>query len=147
MDATALYFRVLNHRPEEPEWEDRDRVVWSGGHKAPALYAVLGRAGYFPVEDVMLLRQFGSPMQGHPNRLECPGVELSTGSLGQGLGASVGIALAAKLDGKAYRVYCIMGDGEQNEGSVWEAAMSAGHFKLDNLVAIIDGTACRSTAR
>lgn len=136
--ATALYFHVLNHRPEDPEWEDRDRVVWSGGHKAPALYAVLGRAGYFPLEDVMLLRQFGSPMQGHPNRLECPGVELSTGSLGQGLGASVGIALAAKLDGKAYRVYCIMGDGEQQEGSVWEAAMSAGHYKLDNLVAIID---------
>lgn len=129
---------MLRHRPQEPEWPERDRVFWSGGHKAPALYVALGRAGYFPLEETMLLRQLNSPMQGHPNRLELPGVELSTGSLGQGLGAAVGCALAARLDGKDYRVFCIMGDGEQQEGSVWEAVMAAGHYQLGRLVAIID---------
>ena len=136
--AAALYLRVLNHDPTDPAWPDRDRVFWSTGHKAPALYVALGKAGYFPLEDTVLLRQLGSGFEGHPNWLELPGVEISSGSLGQGLGVSVGDALAGKLHGRPYRVYCIMGDGEQQEGSVWEAAMAAGHYKLDNLCGIID---------
>jgi transketolase len=136
--AAALYLRVLNHDPEDPAWPDRDRVFWSTGHKAPALYVALGKAGYFPLEDTVLLRQLGSGFEGHPNWLELPGVEISSGSLGQGLGVAVGSALAGKLLGRPYRVYCIMGDGEQQEGSIWEAAMAAGHYKLDNLCGIID---------
>jgi transketolase len=136
--AAALYLRVLNHDPKDPGWVGRDRVFWSTGHKAPALYLALGKAGYFPVEDTVLLRQLGSGFEGHPNWLELPGVEVSSGSLGQGLGIAVGNALAGKLLGRPYRVYCIMGDGEQQEGSVWEAAMAAGHYKLGNLCAIID---------
>jgi len=136
--VAALYFKELRHKAEQPDWPDRDRVFWSAGHKAPALYVALARAGYFPLEDCMFLRQLGSPCQGHPHYGDIGGIEISSGSLGQGLGVSVGSALAAKLDGAQYRVYCIMGDGEQQEGSVWEAAMSAGHFKLDNLVAIVD---------
>ena len=136
--AAALYLNVLNHDPANPNWPDRDRVFWSAGHKAPALYAALGRAGYFPLDDVVLLRQLGSGFEGHPNWLKVPGVEISSGSLGQGLGAAVGSALAAKLRGATNRVYVIMGDGEQQEGSVWEAAMAAAHHNLDNLCAIID---------
>jgi transketolase len=136
--AAALYLRVLNHDPTDPAWPDRDRVFWSAGHKAPALYVALAKAGYFPLEDTVLLRQLGSGFEGHPNWLELPGVEISSGSLGQGLGVAVGNALAGKLLGRSYRVYCIMGDGEQQEGSIWEAAMAAGHYKLDNLCAIID---------
>jgi len=136
--AAALYLRVLNHDPKDPSWPDRDRVFWSAGHKAPALYVALGKAGYFPLEDAVLLRQLGSGFEGHPNRLKLPGVEVSSGSLGQGLGIAVGNALAGKLRGRPYRVYCIMGDGEQQEGSIWEAAMSAGHYHLDNLCAIVD---------
>jgi transketolase len=136
--AAALYLRVLNHDPKEPAWPQRDRVFWSTGHKAPALYVALGKAGYFPLEDTVLLRQLGSGFEGHPNWLELPGVEISSGSLGQGLGVAVGNALAGKLLGRPYRVYCIMGDGEQQEGSIWEAAMAAGHYKLDNLCGIID---------
>ena len=136
--AAALYLRVLNHDPTDPAWPDRDRVFWSTGHKAPALYVALGKAGYFPLEDTVLLRQLGSGFEGHPNWLELPGVEISSGSLGQGLGVAVGNALAGKLLGRPYRVYCIMGDGEQQEGSIWEAAMAAGHYKLDNLCGIID---------
>ena len=136
--AAALYLRVLNHDPENPAWSLRDRVFWSTGHKAPALYVALGKAGYFPLEDTVLLRQFGSGFEGHPNWLKLPGVEVSSGSLGQGLGIAVGNALAGKLAGLTYRVYCIMGDGEQQEGSIWEAAMAAGHYKLDNLCGIID---------
>jgi transketolase len=136
--AAALYLRVLNHDPRDPAWPHRDRVFWSTGHKAPALYVALGKAGYFPLEDTVLLRQLGSGFEGHPNWLELPGVEISSGSLGQGLGVAVGNALAGKLLGRPYRVYCIMGDGEQQEGSIWEAAMAAGHYKLDNLCAIID---------
>jgi len=136
--AAALYLNVLNHDPANPAWPERDRVFWSAGHKAPALYVALGRAGYFPLDDVVLLRQLGSGFEGHPNWLKVPGVEISSGSLGQGLGAAVGSALAAKLRGAAHRVYVIMGDGEQQEGSVWEAAMSAAHHNLDNLCAIID---------
>jgi transketolase len=136
--AAALYLRVLNHDPKDPAWPDRDRVFWSAGHKAPALYVALGKAGYFPLEDVVLLRQLGSGFEGHPNWLKLPGVEVSSGSLGQGLGIAVGNALAGKLRGRPYRVYCLMGDGEQQEGSIWEAAMSAGHYHLDNLCAIVD---------
>jgi transketolase len=136
--AAALYLRVLNHDPKDPAWPERDRVFWSAGHKAPALYVALGKAGYFPLDDTVLLRQFGASFEGHPNCLKLPGVEVSSGSLGQGLGVAVGNALAGKLAGRPYRVYCIMGDGEQQEGSIWESAMAAGHYKLDNLCGIVD---------
>jgi transketolase len=136
--AAALYLRVLNHDPKDPSWPERDRVFWSAGHKAPALYVALGKAGYFPLDDTVLLRQFGARFEGHPNCLKLPGVEVSSGSLGQGLGVAVGNALAGKLAGRPYRVYCIMGDGEQQEGSIWESAMAAGHYKLDNLCGIVD---------
>jgi transketolase len=136
--AAALYLNVLSHDPTNPKWEWRDRVFWSAGHKAPALYVALARAGYFPLEDTVALRQLGSGFEGHPNRLKLPGVEISSGSLGQGLSIAVGSALAAKRRGGGYRVYCIMGDGEQQEGSVWEAVMAAAHYRLDNLCAIVD---------
>ena len=136
--VAALYLKVADHDPGMPEWPERDRIVWSGGHKAPALYLGLGFAGYFPIEDIVTLRKLYSPFQGHPHRLKLPGVEASTGSLGQGLSIAVGIALANKLDGHKNTVFCIMGDGEQQEGSVWEAVMEGSHYKLDNLVAIID---------
>jgi len=139
MDITAaLYLKVADHDPENPSWSDRDRIIWSTGHKAPSLYLGLAFAGFCPVDDVVLLRKLSSPYQGHPHWLKLPGVEVSTGSLGQGLSIAVGIALAAKLDGKDYRTFCIMGDGEQQEGQIWEAAMEAGHHKLDNLIGIID---------
>jgi transketolase len=136
--AAALYLRVLNHDPKNPSWPERDRVFWSTGHKAPALYIALGKAGYFPVEDTALLRQLGSGFEGHPNWLKLPGVEVSSGSLGQGLSIAVGNALAGKLLDKSYRVYCLMGDGEQQEGNIWEAAMAASHYHLDNLCAVVD---------
>lgn len=136
--AAALYLRVANHDPRNPNWSDRDRIIWSTGHKAPSLYLGLAFAGFFPKEDVALLRKLSSPFQGHPHWLKLPGVEASTGSLGQGLSIAVGLALAAKLDKKNHHIFCIMGDGEQQEGQVWEAAMEAGHFNLDNLVAIVD---------
>ena len=136
--AAALYLRVLNHDPKDPNWPSRDRVFWSAGHKAPALYVALGKAGYFPLEGTVLLRQLGSGFEGHPNWLKLPGVEVSSGSLGQGLGVAVGNALAGKLLKRPYRVYCIMGDGEQQEGNIWEAVMAAGHYQLDNLCAIVD---------
>jgi len=136
--AAVLYFKVLRHDPLKPDWEDRDRVFWSTGHKAPALYAALGLSGYFNIDDIVKLRRFLSGFEGHPNRFKLPGIEASSGSLGQGLGISVGSALTARLDNKSYRVYCILGDGELDEGSVWEAAMSASHYKLDNLTAIVD---------
>jgi transketolase len=136
--AAALYLRVAEHDPENPNWADRDRILWSTGHKAPSLYLGLAFAGFCPVEDVTLLRKLGSPYQGHPHWLKVPGVEASTGSLGQGLSIAVGIALAARLNGKSYKVFCIMGDGEQQEGQIWEAAMAASHHRLDNLVGIVD---------
>jgi len=136
--AAALYLKVLNHDPSNPKWEDRDRIFWSVGHKAPALYVALGMAGYYPVEETVKLRKLWSGFEGHPNMFKLPGLELSSGSLGQGLGVAVGSALRAKLDKKSYRVFCIMGDGEQQEGSIWEAVMSASHYKLDNLTGIID---------
>jgi transketolase len=136
--AAALYLRVANHDPRNPNWEGRDRIIWSTGHKAPSLYLGLAFAGFCPLDDVVTLRKLGSPFQGHPHWLKLPGVEASTGSLGQGLSIAVGLALAARLDEKKHKVFCIMGDGEQQEGQVWEAAMEAGHYKLDNLIGIID---------
>jgi transketolase len=139
MDVTAaLYLRCANHDPNNPSWDKRDRIIWSAGHKAPALYIGLAFAGFFDVKDVVTLRKLGSPFQGHPHRLKLPGVEASTGSLGQGLSVAVGVALAQKLNGNSSKVFCIMGDGEQQEGQIWEAAMEASHHKLDNLIAIID---------
>jgi transketolase len=136
--AAALYLRVLNHDPQDPTWSGRDRVIWSTGHKAPALYVALGRAGYFPLDDTVLLRQLGSGFEGHPNCLKLPGVEISTGSLGQGLGIAVGNAMAGRLLDRPFRVYCLMGDGEQQEGSIWESVMAAGHYRLDNLCGVVD---------
>jgi len=139
IDITAvLYFKIIKHDPANPGWEDRDRVFWSAGHKAPALYSALGLAGYFDIDKVALLRKFDSGVEGHPNAEKLPGIEASTGSLGQGLGIAIGSAMSAKLNKKNYKVYCIMGDGELDEGSVWEAAMCASHYKLDNLVGIVD---------
>jgi len=139
MDITAaLYLHIARLDPANPAWSDRDRIVWSAGHKAPSLYLGLAFAGFCPLEDVVTLRKLGSPFQGHPHWLKLPGVEVSTGSLGQGLSISVGMALAARLDGKNHKVFCLMGDGEQQEGQVWEAAMEAAHFHLDNLIAVID---------
>lgn len=139
MDITAaLFLNEVNLKPEDPRWECRDRVIFSAGHKAPALYVGLAKAGYYDLEDVVTLRKCGSPFQGHPHCLKLAGIEVSTGSLGQGLGVGVGIALACRLDNCPARIYVVMGDGEQQEGSIWEAAMSAGHYKLDNLCAIVD---------
>ncbi|MGE5082843.1 MAG: transketolase [Acidobacteriota bacterium] len=139
MDLTAaLYLEIANHDPRNPNWPDRDRIVWSTGHKAPSLYLGLAFAGFGPIDDVVTLRKLSSPFQGHPHWLKLPGVEVSTGSLGQGLSIAVGMALAARLDDKNHKIFCIMGDGEQQEGQVWEAAMEAGHYQLDNLIAIID---------
>jgi transketolase len=136
---TALYFHELNHDPENPEWPLRDRFILSKGHVCPVLYAALARAGYFPVEELMTLRKLGSRLQGHPGKNKgLPGIEVSSGSLGQGLGVAVGIALGAKHDTADYRVYCLNGDGELDEGSIWEAAMAAGHYALDNLVTVVD---------
>lgn len=139
MDITAaLYLKVANHDPRNPNWEGRDRIIWSAGHKAPSLYLGLAFAGFFPVEELATLRKLGSPFQGHPHWLKLSGVEVSSGSLGQGLSVAVGMALSAKLDGRQHTVFCLMGDGEQQEGNVWEAAMEAAHYQLANLVAIID---------
>jgi transketolase len=136
--VTALYFGCLRHDPANPGWEDRDRFVLSKGHAAPLLYAALAESGYFPLEELNTLRTLGSCLQGHCDMTSTPGVEVSTGSLGQGLSIGVGIGLAGRLDGRACRVYVLLGDGECDEGQVWEAAMAAAHFGLDNLVAIVD---------
>ncbi len=136
---TVLYFNVLNHDPGNPEWEDRDRVILSIGHVAPVLYSTLAHAGYFPKEELKTLRKLGSRLQGHPGKEHgLPGIELSAGSLGQGLSVSVGLAISAKMDNKNHRVYSIHGDGELQEGAIWEAAMSAAHYKLNNLTAVVD---------
>lgn len=135
---TYLYFEEMNIDPKDPEKADRDRFVLSKGHTAPGLYSALAHRGYFPVEDLKTLRHLGSYLQGHPCMQETPGVDMSSGSLGQGISAAVGMALAAKMDGKDYRTYTLLGDGEIQEGQVWEAAMFAGHRKLDNLVVIVD---------
>ena len=136
--VTALYFREMNIDPEHPDMEDRDKFILSKGHAGPVQYAALAERGYYPVEDMMSLRKLGSIFQGHPNMHKVPGIEMSTGSLGQGISASVGMALANKMDGKKGRVYTLLGDGEIQEGIVWEAAMSAAHYGLDNLCAILD---------
>ena len=129
----------MRHNPQAPGWEERDRVILSIGHVAPVLYATLAHAGYFPVDELKTLRKLGSRLQGHPGRDHgLPGVELSAGSLGQGLSVAVGRSLAARMEQKDWKVYCILGDGELQEGSVWEAAMSASHLKLDRLIAIVD---------
>lgn len=135
---TYLYFEEMNIDPKDPKKADRDRFVLSKGHTAPGLYSVLANRGYFPVEDLPTLRHLGSYLQGHPCMQETPGVDMSSGSLGQGISAAVGMALAAKMDGKDYRTYTLLGDGEIQEGQVWEASMFAGHRKLDNLVVIVD---------
>ena len=135
---TYLYFEELNVDPEDPKKPDRDRFVLSKGHTAPGLYAALAYRGFFPVEDLKTLRHLGSYLQGHPCMQHIPGVDMSSGSLGQGISAAVGMALAAKLRGDSYRVYTLLGDGEIQEGEVWEASMMAGHRKLDNLVVIVD---------
>ncbi len=135
--VTALYFSVMRIKPSDPHWPDRDRFHLSKGHCCPLWYAALAEAGYFPVEKLSTLRQLGSILQGHPDR-RTPGVEVASGSLGQGLSIAVGMCLAGKVDKKGYRVYCLMGDGETQEGNIWEAAMAASHFKCDNLCAILD---------
>ena len=135
---TYLYFEELNIDPKDPKKPDRDRFVLSKGHTAPGLYSALALRGYFPVEDLKTLRHIGSYLQGHPDMKHIPGVDMSTGSLGQGVSAAVGMAISAKLSGDDYRVYTLLGDGEIQEGQVWEAAMFAGARKLDNLVVIVD---------
>lgn len=133
----TLYFYKMRHDPKKPKWEERDRMVLSKGHGCCALYAVLAEAGYFPKKELMTFRKFGSRLQGHP-QLGLPGLEASTGSLGQGLSIANGMALAARMEKKDIKVYCIMGDGESNEGQIWEAAMTSAHYSLDNLCGIVD---------
>ncbi len=133
----SLYYYKMKYDPQNPKWDMRDRFVLSKGHACPVLYAVLADRGYFPGEELMTLRKFGTRLQGHP-QFGLPGIEASTGSLGQGLSISIGMALAARMDKRNIRVYCVMGDGELNEGQVWEAAASAYHYKLDNLCGIVD---------
>lgn len=134
---TALYFSVLKHNPKDPNWPDRDRFHMSKGHCCPLWYAVLAESGYFPIDKLWSLRKLGSILQGHPDR-HVPGVEVASGSLGQGLSVALGMCLAAKIDKKDYHVYCLMGDGEIQEGNIWEAAMAASHYKCDNLCGILD---------
>jgi len=136
--VTALYFHTMRHNPADPAWPERDRFVLCKGHAAPALYVALAEAGYFPKEDLMTLRRLGSHLQGHPDSKQTPGVEVCTGSLGQGLSMANGMALGLRLDGSSSRVYALLGDGELQEGQVWEAAMAAGHYRLDNLCALVD---------
>ncbi len=148
----AFYFHILKHDPKNPEWEERDRLILSNGHICPVRYAAMAHAGYFPVEECLTLRKFGSRLQGHPERLRLPGLETTSGPLGEGLSQAAGIAYSFRMDGKAdapvgsptkasgktKRVYCLMSDGEQEEGNVWEAAMFAGKYKLSNLIAVMD---------
>ena len=135
---TVLYFREMNIQPENPDWEERDRFVLSKGHCSPALYSCLANRGFFPVEDLKTFRNINSYLQGHPDKNKVPGVDMTTGSLGQGLSAANGMAIAGKIDQKDYRVYCVLGDGEIEEGQIWEAAMAASQYKLDNLCVIVD---------
>ena len=138
---TALYFHVMRHDPENPQWEERDRFILSKGHAAPAQYVALAEAGYFPKEDLMMLRRLGSHLQGHPDSKGTPGVEVCTGSLGQGLSMANGMALGLRLDKRNSRVYALLGDGELQEGQVWEAAMASAHYRIDNLCALVDANA------
>ena len=134
----VLYFNEMKIDPQNPDWEDRDRLVLSKGHCAPALYSALANRGFFDVEELQTFRNINSRLQGHPDKKHIPGVDMSTGSLGQGLSAANGMAISAKMDKKGYRVYCILGDGEIEEGQIWEAAMAANKYKLDNLCVIVD---------
>ena len=136
--VTALYFGLLRHKPKDPQWTDRDRFILSKGHAAPLLYATLAECGYLPIDELITLRQLDSRLQGHTDRTVTPGVEMSAGALGQGLSFAIGVALAGRLNSQKYRVYVLLGDGECDEGQVWEGAMAAAHFKMDNLVAIVD---------
>lgn len=137
--VVALYFSVMRHNPQDPQWRERDRFILSKGHSCPAMYACLARAGYFPVEELNTLRKMGSRLQGHPSKADgLPGIEVSTGSLGQGLSVANGIGLGLRLDRIDARVYCLMGDGEIEEGQIWEAAMAAAHYHLDNLCGVVD---------
>lgn len=135
---TAFYFHILNHDPKNPEWEERDRLMLSNGHIVPVRYAVMAHAGYFPMEETKTLRKFGSRLQGHPERERLPGVETTSGPLGSGLSQAAGIAYGARMDGKKFRTYCFMSDGEQDAGNTWEGAMFVGKNKLSNLTAIMD---------
>ncbi|MDP3015166.1 MAG: transketolase [bacterium] len=135
---SAFYFHILNHDPKNPNWPDRDRLVLSNGHICPIQYAALARAGYFPIEELKTLRKIGSRLQGHPFRKALVGAETSSGPLGEGLSQAIGIALSGRLDKKRYQTYCIMSDGEQDCGNIWEAAMLAGKYRLNNLTAVID---------
>lgn len=135
---TAFYFYILKHNPQNPDWEERDRLVLSNGHICPIRYVSMAQAGYFPIEELKTLRKINSRIQGHPHRTSLPGLETTSGPLGEGLSQSLGIALAGKLDKKDYHVYCIASDGEHQEGNTWEAAMAAAKYKLDNLTLIID---------
>jgi len=135
---TVLYFHKMKHDPKNPKWDERDRFVLSKGHAAPVLYATLAEAGYFPKSYLKTLRQIGSSLQGHVDMISLPGIEMSTGSLGQGFSAANGMALACRMDGKNNHIYVVIGDGESQEGQIWEAAMTAGHYKLDNLTVILD---------
>lgn len=136
--GTALYFKLMNHKPDKPMWEDRDRFILSKGHAAPLLYSLLSESGYINEESLSTLRKIDTILQGHPHSLKCPGVDVSTGSLGQGLSVACGIAKYAKLFSKGFYVYTLHGDGELNEGQIWEAAMFAAHHNLDNIIAFVD---------
>lgn len=135
---TAFYFHILTHDPKRPDWEERDRLILSNGHIVPVRYAAMAHAGYFPVQECLTLRKFGSRLQGHPERIRLPGLETTSGPLGSGLSQAAGIAYAARMDNKKYHVYCLMSDGEQEEGNTWEAALFAGKNKLHNLTAVVD---------
>lgn len=135
---TALYFHVLKHNPKRPHWSERDRLILSNGHICPVQYAALAHAGYFPKKELQTLRKLGSRLQGHPHRASMPGVETTSGPLGSGLSQACGVALAARLDGKQYRTYCVLSDGEHQEGNLWEAVLFASKYRLNNLTAIID---------
>jgi len=136
--VTAIYLGYLRHDPANPEWPDRDRFVLSKGHCCPVLYSILSLCGYFDRAELSKLRKFGSILQGHPDSKKCPGVEISAGSLGQGISSALGMALAGRLDGRPYRVFVLIGDGESEEGQVWEAAMAAAHYNAHNLIALLD---------
>jgi transketolase len=136
--VTALFFKVMQHRASDPEWPDRDRFVLSKGHCAPVYYAALAESGYFPADELVTLRKVSCRLQGHPCRTKTPGVEMSTGSLGQGLSIANGMALAARLDDRSYHTFCLCGDGEMQEGQIWEAAMLSAHYKIDGLTCIVD---------
>ena len=136
--VTACYFKYMNIDPENPAWEDRDRMVLSKGHVCPIQYACLGTLGYFPEEELDTLRKEGSKLQGHPSMIKCPGIDISSGSLGQGMACAAGMAIAAKMDGKDYKVFCVIGDGEAQEGEIWEAANTSNKYKLDNFIVFVD---------